>query len=370
MTRFRAWLTGLAPRLFAAQVLIVLSGAATIVVVAVLVAPGVFHTHLDRAVGPVPEDVALHVDRAFEDAVVVALGTAVLAALATTTAVSWFLTRRITRPVQDLADAAERIAAGAYDTSVPRSRLGSEFGRLDSAFNRMAHALATTEHRRRALLSDLAHELRTPVATIDSFLEGVEDGILPPSSETWGTMRDQTARLRRLVEDIGTVSLAEERRLHLDGEPVDLVGLVREATRSAEHTFRDKAVELSVVEPTGPAPVRVDRDRIGEVLDNLLTNAARHTPSGGHVTVTITSGGGTVRLVVADDGEGIEARHLPHVFERFYRADPARSSAAGGSGIGLAVARALVEAHRGTITAASDGPGRGARFVVTLPCAD
>lgn len=367
MTAERARATGLAPRLFAAQLLIVLAGAATLIVVAVWVAPGLFHTHVRRAVGTVSPTLSRHLDEAFGRAVLLSLAVAVLAALLTTVAVSWFLTRRITRPVQQLADAAERIAAGAYDTSVPASRLGTEFARLDAAFNRMAATLEHTEGRRRELLADLAHELRTPIATLDSFLEGVEDGVLPPSEDTWRTMRDQTSRLRRLVKDVSSVSEAEERPLDLPDGRVDFADLAAEAVRAAEPGFREKGVALALSHPGTPPAVAGDRDRLREVLDNLFANALRHTPPGGQVEVRVTGRRGSVEVTVADDGEGIAAEHLPHVFERFYRADPARSRASGGSGIGLTIARALVQAHGGAIRAESAGPGHGARFVVTLP---
>jgi len=358
--------TGLAVRLFAAQVLIVIAGAATLVLVAVSVAPGLFHTHLRRALGAVSPELTGHLDEAFNRALLLSLGVAVLAALLTTMAVSWFLTRPITRPVQQLAAAAEQIAAGAYGTSVPASRLGAEFARLDAAFNRMAATLQRTERRRRELLADLAHELRTPIATLDSFLEGVEDGVLPASRETWHTMRDQTSRLRRLVEDVGTVSQAEERRLDLSAAPLDLADLATEAVRSAVPGFHDKGVALAL-RTAAPPTLTGDHDRLRQVLDNLLANALRHTPPGGHVEVSLASRRGSVQLTVADDGDGIPAEHLPHVFERFYRADPARGRATGGSGIGLTIARALVQAHGGDIRADSAGPGRGTRFVVTLP---
>src|SRR5665811_2388666 len=135
--------------------------------------------------GTVEPPMARHIDRAFEDTIAISLGAAVLASLITTMAVSWFLTRRITRPVQQMADAAERLAEGDYDTTVPQARLGTEFARLDAAFNKMAGKLARTETRRRELLADLAHELRTPVATLDGFLEGLQDGVLPAEAETW-----------------------------------------------------------------------------------------------------------------------------------------------------------------------------------------
>ena len=357
----------LATRLFATQALIVIAGAVTLVVVAVVVAPGLFRDHLQRAVGPVPPDLAHHLDQALAQALLLSLGIAVAAALATTLAVSWFVTRRLTRPIAATAAAATRIAGGDYDTRVPPSRLGAEFGLLDNAFNRMAATLHGTERRRRELLADLAHELRTPLATLDSFLEGIEDGVIPATADTWHTMREQTTRMRRLVDDVDAVSRAEERPLNLQPHPVDINDVVADAVRAAAAAFTDKAIDLQHRPSPTPAHATADPDRIREILDNLLANALRHTPAGGTVTVTTLTRARNLEVTVSDAGDGIAAEHLPQVFDRFYRADPARSRATGGSGIGLTIARALARAHHGDLTAASDGKGRGATFTLTLP---
>src|SRR6266508_1957444 len=357
----------LATRLFATQALIVIAGAVTLVVVAVVVAPGLFRDHLQRAVGPVPPDLAHHLDQALAQALLLSLGIAVAAALATTLAVSWFVTRRLTRPIAATAAAATRIAGGDYDTRVPPSRLGVEFGLLDNAFNRMAATLHGTERRRRELLADLAHELRTPLATLDSFLEGIEDGVIPATPDTWHTLREQTTRMRRLVDDVDAVSRAEERHLNLQPHPVDINDFVPGAVRAAAAAFADKAIDLQHRPSPTPAHATADADRIREILDNLLANALRHTPAGGTVTVTALAHARNLDVTVSDTGEGITAEHLPQVFDRFYRADPARSRATGGSGIGLTIARALARAHHGDLTAASDGTGHGATFTLTLP---
>jgi signal transduction histidine kinase len=359
----------LATRLFAAQTLIVIADAITLVIVAVVIAPGLFRAHLRRAVGAVPPDLAHHLNQALAEALLISLAVAVAAALATTLAVSWLITWRLTRPIAAMATAAARIADGDYDTRVPASRLGTEFTMLDDAFNRMAATLRGTERRRRALLADLAHELRTPVATLDSFLEGIEDGVIPASVDTWHTMRRQTARLRRLVDDVDNVSRAEERQLRMDPQPVNVDEVVAEAIRAVGTGFQGKGVVLRHRPAAAPGRVSADPDRLREILDNLLSNALRHTLAGGTVTVTTTAGRARVTVTVADTGEGIAAEHLPHLYERFYRADPARSQSTGGSGIGLTIARALAHAHGGDLHAASDGPGRGATFTLTLPVA-
>jgi len=209
--------------------------------------------------------------------------------------------------------------------------------------------------------------LRTPIATVDSFLEGIEDDVIPANADTWRTLREQTQRLRRLADDIDSVSRAAERRLDLQPTPLYIDGVVDEAVRAAAVAFADKGVRLVHQPGLVPVTVEADPDRLREILDNLLSNALRHTPPDGTVAVTTTGDESTVHVSVVDSGEGIAAEHLPHVFDRFYRVDPARSRSTGGSGIGLTIARALAQAHGGDLHAASDGAGSGATFTLTLP---
>ena len=357
----------LATRLFAAQALIVVAGAVTLVMVAVVVAPGLFRNHLQRAVGPVSTDLTRHLDQALAVALLLSLTIAVATALLTTLAVTWFLTRRLTQPIADMADAATRVAGGDYSARVAGSRLGTEFAALDDAFNQMSATLQHTEHRRRELLADLAHELRTPIATLGSFLEGIEDGVIPTTPDTWRTMREQTGRLRRLADDVDAVSRAEERQIDLRLGSLNVGAIIDEAVRAAAAAFGEKGVVLECRGVVAPVRVWADPDRLREILDNLLANALRHTARAGVVTVTATVWAGAVDVAVADTGDGIAREHLLHVFDRFYRVDPARSRSTGGSGIGLTIARALARAHGGDLRAASGGPGRGATFTLTLP---
>jgi signal transduction histidine kinase len=312
-------------------------------------------------------DSAQHLDQALAWALLISLAVAVAAALATSLAVSWFITRRLTRPVATMAGAATRIADGDYQIRVPPSRLGAEFATLDNAFNRMAVALHTTESRRRELLTDLAHELRTPLATLNSFLEGIEDGVIPITDATWQTLLEQTDRLRRLIDDVNAVSYAEERPLEVQPTPVDLDDMITEALAAVSAAFTAKDVTLG--RRRGPTPSRVtgDPDQLREILNNLLSNALRHTPAGGQVTITSSTQGNRVEVDVTDTGEGIPAKHLPHLFDRFYRVDAARSRATGGSGIGLTIARTIARAHHGDLQAASEGLGHGATFTLRLP---
>ena len=358
----------LGAKLLAAQLLVIVTGSATLAVIALALAPGLFREHVRRALGVVPADVALHLDEAFRRAFAVSLVVAVIAAAAAAGGAGWFLSRRFVRPVRELGRSAERIAQGHYAERVPV--LGEdELGRLGEAFNELARSLETAEEQRRRLLSDLAHELRTPLATVDGYLEGLADGVVSPAPPTWALLRGETRRLGRLVDDLQKVARAEERQLDLRPEPTRPESIVQNAVAAAAPAFAAKDVRLEHAVEGGPAEVRIDRDRIAEVLANLLENALRHTPPGGAVTVTAASRGNEVELAVADTGEGIAAEHLPHLFERFYRADRARARRDGGSGIGLAIAQALVEAHGGRIRVQSEGPGCGARFTISLPSA-
>lgn len=358
---------GIATRLFAVQALIIIVGALTLVLVAAALAPGLFHDHLQRAMGPLSGDVAAHLDEALARALLLSLSIAVVAALLASLAISWFIAARLSRPVAVMAEAATRIADGAYDTRIPPSRLGVEFALLDQAFNRMATSLQHTERRRRELLADLAHELRTPIATIDSFVEGIEDGVVPAAAETWATMRQQTGRLRRLLDDVDSVSRAEERHLNVRAGLVDVDDVAGEAVQGVAAGYAAAAVRLAHRRAATPLRVPADADRLREIFDNLLSNALRHTPPGGTVTVATRAHGTGVEVEVADSGEGIAAEHLPHLFDRFYRVEPARDRTSGGSGIGLTIARALARAHGGDLRAASEGQGRGASFTLTLP---
>ena len=356
----------LAAKLLLAQLLVIVAGSATLALVALALAPGVFHDHVRRALGVVPDDVARHLDEAFGAAVLIALAVAIGAAFLTALAVSTFLSLRIVRPIRALAEAAERIAKGAYAARVPATG-ADEIAVLGGAFNEMATALESAERKRRELLTDVAHELRTPLATVEGYLEGLADGVVPPDPETWSLLQAETGRLRRLVDDLAKVSRAEERQLDLRIAPCEPSVLVTVAVHGAAQAYAAKGVALETMLDRRLPSVDVDPDRIAEVLANVLDNALRHTPTGGRVEVAAAGRGKQVELVVADTGEGIAPEHLERVFERFFRVDPARTRTAGGSGIGLAIARAIAEAHGGRVHAESEGPGLGARFVITLP---
>jgi len=366
MSGRRGW-AGLAGRLFAAQLLVIVAGSLTLVLTTLAVAPGLFRLHAHQAFTVLPPSATAHLKQGFQDAVLLALGIAVAVSLVIALAASWLLAQRLTRPIRSLAHAAERIGAGSYQARVPVPADGDELAALGEAFNRMAQALASTERRRQALLADLAHELRTPLATLEGYVEGLADGVVHADQEAWRVLQAELTRLRRLVEDLETLSRAEERQLDLRPSPLDPGGLAARAVQAVTPAYQAKGVALQVsVDPALPL-VSADADRLSEVLGNLLGNALRHTPRGGRVDVTARQRGSEVELVVRDSGEGIPPELLDRVFERFFRVDAARSRNDGGSGLGLTITRAIVEAHGGRVWAESTGQGRGARMVVRLP---
>jgi two-component system, OmpR family, sensor histidine kinase BaeS len=360
---------GLAGRLLVAQTLVLLTGVLTAWLIAANVGPTLFHRHLTMAnVGATSAQIA-HAETAYQSANAISLSLALLAALAVAMAVNAYIARRVGRSVATIAGAASDVAGGHYDIRVPSPGLGAEFDALASGFNQMADRLGSVERTRLRLLADLGHEMRTPVATLEAYLEALEDGVATLDAATAQLLRAQTRRLTRLSEDIAAVSRTEEGQVQLDIRAVSPESVITTAVAQAHEVYETKGVRLVTDITPGLPELSLDPERMGQVLGNLLDNALRHTPTRGTVTISATLSSGTdgVALSVADTGEGIPAEHLTHVFERFYRVDPGRDRAHGGSGIGLAIAKALVEAHGGQLTATSPGTGHGSTFRVLLP---
>ncbi|MEE6295229.1 sensor histidine kinase [Georgenia wangjunii] len=361
---------GLGARLLAAIVAVILVAAGTAWAVASAIGPEIFHDHMLMA-EPADSEVVTHAEQAFTAAWTLSLSVALLAALLTSVVISVFLTRRIARSLERVRQAAAQVASGDYGARVPEVDMGTEFDDLAGAFNTMAADLGEIEQARTRMLGDLAHEMRTPVATLDGYLEGILDGVVTADESTLGMLREQVARLARLAHDIALVTAAGDGRLSMHWQPLKVGLLIDDAAALAAARFTEKGVELTV-EATDEARQTVlmaDPDRLGQVLTNLLDNAVRHTPRGGSVQLGVERTGSALRMSVRDTGSGIAAEHLPHLFERFYRADAARDRAHGGSGIGLAIVRSIVHAHGGAVRATSAGPDHGALFTVELPLA-
>lgn len=277
-----------------------------------------------------------------------------------------FLAYRIVRPLRAMQQATRRMAQGRYDLPIPVPH-EFELAELATDVNSLGTELAQAETRRVRLLGEVAHEIRTPLTVIDGYVEGMIDGVLPSTTAELTQISEEVRRLRRLSEDLSSLSQAEEGRLAIQPRDAELGQIVRDAAERLRPQAADAGLELVVDTGTAPLPVRVDPDRIAQVVTNLVGNAFRATPSGGQVRVTARSGVGVAMVTVADTGVGLAATDLERIFERFYRVPAARTGTESGSGIGLTIARGIVEAHGGTLTAASLGAGTGATFTACLP---
>ena len=355
----------LASWLLIGQVLVVAILAVTVAVVAAVVGPPAFDRHMLMA-GHTDPALLRHADEAFRSAGLTALAAGLTVAGLGALMASILLSSRIRAALTALAAGAARVADGDYATPVALPIADRELASVARSFDTMAGRLADVEANRRRMLTDLSHELRTPLAAVEVVLEGIEDGVVPADAATIATLRAQTARITRLVADIREVSAAEEGRLGLTRYPVGVADLVDAAAGTARPQLAARGVRLTVA-PVPDAVVDVDRARLGQVLDNLLRNAAQHTASGDEVLLWAEVSDAAVQIGVRDNGAGIGPDDLPHVFERFYRGGSRRHDEGAGTGVGLAISRAIVTAHGGTLTAASDGPGLGSEFVIALP---
>lgn len=368
-TSFRPADWSLGVRLFVAQSLVLFAAIVTAGGVAAILGPPLFHDHL-VATGHTPDSAEIpHIERAYFDASTASLSVAAVVAIGCALGVTYYVTRRIRRPLETLSDAAKALSQGRHQTVVVDPGAGPEFTTVAAAFNDMTRQLEATEQTRLRLLGDLAHELRTPLANIKAHLEAVDDGVSEWDAETRSVVLAETDHLSRLAGDLNEVSRAEEGRVSIEPHPQSFRDILSDVVDIQRPKYEAKAVGLAL-EDGQDAIVVVDAIRIGQALNNLLNNALRHTSAGGEVRISLRRvRDSTVSVQVADNGEGIAPDQLVHVFDRFYRGDSARRRDAAGSGIGLTIARALVEAHGGWLTAASEGVQRGATFTLTLPLA-
>jgi len=272
-----------------------------------------------------------------------------------------FLARQLTAPIRALTDAANRLAGGEMPQVQVRS--DDEIGELGQAFNSMAQSLAQQETLRRNLMADIAHELRTPLTVIRSDLEALLDGVYEPTPQTLASIQEETLLLARLIDDLRALAQAEAGQLRLEREPLDLAELLRGVVAGFDLQARSQGQELRLDQPPDLPLVQADPLRVRQVVANLVSNALRHAPDAGHVAVSSVALPGEVQVSVADDGPGIPAENLDHVFDRFWRGAQPRAQ---GSGLGLTIARELVRAHGGRIWVESE-LGKGSTFFFTLP---
>jgi histidine kinase len=353
-------------RLFFSYLLVIAIGALAMLVVVSLLAPSFFQVHLQRmGHGPAAIGAAMiaEVEEGFSSSVRAALLIGVGVAIIGAGLMAAFVGRRLLRPLEEVREATRKMAGGDYRQRVPLPA-EAELAALATDVNTLGEALDQTERRRVQLIGEVAHELRTPLTTIEGYMEGLIDGVLPSSEETFAAIAEEASRLKRLADDLSALSQAEEGAHALDLREADLTELATQAAERLRPQFEHKGVTLKL--PEGPSlPVRVDPDRISQVFTNILGNALTHTPSGGVVSIEAGAEGDMVRVDIIDSGRGIPAEDLPRIFERFYRGRGEQSSP--GRGIGLTIARGIARAHGGDITATSPGPERGSTFRVTLP---
>lgn len=359
-------------RLFLSYAVVVASGALAMVLVGAAVTRTVYERRIggfglgmgrgqgrnNQAGTPVDET---QLTEALDSSLWPALLAGSSAAIIVAAIVAWFVGRRLLRPLDDVRSATRRMAAGDYSARVdPPAEL--ELAALAEDVNVLGDHLADTERRRSHLLGEVTHEMRTPLTVIGGHLEGLIDGVLEPSGETFVALADETKRLQRLVDDLTLLSRADEGTLTVDLAPVDLAELTATVVSRFRPQFEHAGVRL-VHEPHAALPVSGDAQRLTQVLTNIVGNALEHTPAGG--TVSIRTGRDAVTWVdVTDTGEGVPPGEIDAIFERFHRGSTTRRS---GRGIGLTIARSLARAHGGDVTVSSPGAGLGATFRLTLP---
>ncbi len=355
-------------KLLIAFVAVSLAGIVSLIVAAELAAGGFYEAHINdmttRYGSGAMDTMHSELRDGFSRSLTQSLLVGLVVGIPLAVIVGFWVARRVIEPVSRVSSAARRIAAGAYSERLPQGD-ADELGLLIEDFNRMAASLETVEARRIELIGTVAHELRTPLAGLQGYAEGLHDGLVDREQAALA-IGHEVSRLKRLVDDLAEVSKVEAGAVTLHLERFDLVVLVREVIERYEPMFFEQQNELRVTLPD-QAFVTADRDRVTQILINLLTNALKHAP-GSRVSLNIQARANQIFLEVRDTGPGIPAEHLPHLFERFYRVDASRSSATGGSGVGLTVSKHLATAMRGRLEVESDF-GTGSGFSLILPSA-
>lgn len=282
-------------------------------------------------------------------------------------AIALVVVQAVTGPLSRVADASRQVAAGDFHARAIVEG-PAEIQSVALAFNRMAEEMEEQERMRQTLMVDVAHELRNPLTVLQGQIEALQDGVFPLTVEGLTPLHNQTLHLARLVEDVRTLAHADSGHLVLELDAVALRPLVAESLMAFSSEAVKGGIVLNNQVPETLPPLNADARRLRQVLDNLLSNALRHTPPGGIIQVTATPTTSYATIVISDTGDGIPPDGLPHLFDRFYRVDPSRSRTSGGSGLGLAIVKRLTESQGGTVTVESD-PGKGTRFTLTLPFA-
>ena len=372
--------THLTWKVFLSYLLVVIIGIVVLITAASLSVPAAFERHMASMNALMSNANAMGDSQSMETelfsqytaAVYEAVSYATIAALIAALLASYFISRQVVTPMLRMMSLSHRIAEGEYEErlALPGGQQGDqidELGQLALSFNQMADKLEKTETMRRQLIGDVTHELRTPLTAVKGYLEGLMDGVLPGDPETYQQIHSEIDRLQRLVNDLQELSRVEAGAIQLQLAPVSPTSLIERIQSTLVRQFEDKNIQLETdVEPNLP-DILVDKDRIIQVLTNLVGNALQYTSSGGKVSVMVRREKSEILFSVKDTGIGISAEQLTFIFNRFYRTDKSRNRTSGGSGIGLTIAKALVQAHHGKIWAESDGEGKGSTFSFLIP---
>lgn len=359
---------GLRERLFFSHIVVMIVGLSTLVTIGKLYSPRFFLIQLQKleSSGFSLVLVKSRLVQGFESAWSRGAFWSVVVGASTAGGLSYLVSKRIMQPLVQMEQITQKFAAGHLEERLPASEI-PELNRLASSFNRMAVELEGVEHRRRELISDLTHELRTPLTVVGGYLEGLADGTIAPEPDVYQRLMTETTRLRRLVNDLQELSKAEAGYLPINTQPIELYPLLNSMVEKFSTQLLDDQPVLELDCPSDLPTVLADPERVEQIMVNLLGNALRYTPEG-FVTVRAWSTPNRVWVAVIDTGQGIAEEDLPHVFERFWRSDRSRDRTSGGTGIGLAISRRLVELQGGTIEVESQ-VGKGSIFRFSLPLA-
>ena len=369
----------LSAKLFLANLAVILVGVVILAITIQITVPAAFNRHMGGMMNGTGmgnmmgqgqgQGYGKTLFESFRASMFESLGYAITASVLAALLVSLFLSRRIVAPVRTLTEASQHIADGHYEKRVDVNG-SDEIAQLATSFNQMATQLEQVESMRRQLIGDVTHELRTPLTSINGYMEGLVDGVLPSTPETFDQIHREADRLSRLVDDLQELSRIEAKAYSLDLRPVAVSNLVQTTVKRLSPQATTRRITLHSNLPADLPPLLADEDRITQVLVNLVANAIQYTPEGGDVTISTARVDDEIHISVKDTGIGIPPEHIGNLFTRFYRVDKSRSrQAGGGSGIGLTIAHHLVEAHGGRIWAESQGDGQGSTFTFSLKMA-
>lgn len=362
-------------KFFISYFVVILIGIIVLLTATEFTMPGAFDRHMAEMIevmGPLTSELENDLYNNFNKAVNESLIFSAAAAFISAVIVSLFVSKQVVAPIRRIMVASQHIADGHYSerVQIPGSldiEEMDELAQLSLSFNQMTLELEKAETLRKQLIGDIAHELRTPLATIKGSMEGLMDGVLPAGQDTYHQVYQEAKRLQRLVDDLQDLNRVESGAIQLNLEKYPVKELVEITQRRLLRQFDDKGVLLELDIPDDLPKVSVDVDRIGQVFINLIGNSLQYTPSGGVVTVMAKEKMNQILVTISDTGIGISPENLSNIFTRFYRVDKSRSRAGGGSGIGLTIAKHLVESHGGKIWAESPGLGNGSTIRVLLP---